>query len=438
MTRLLVPTERVRLCPEFVGIWEQSHEFFQSWNAGTNTTVPARKYNCIVPARLQSMHHLKSIPDGNVAVVFQDAGDASRIDQLLGPLSVQLEKPFVLRYCVSNKSFCSNQCFASSRDTSCLKHITPGSALLLYPRTTALSWDVEQQKDTDRRKRKPVEQPQLLRPVSSEMEQPQSLKEAQACSADVLRVDPRRALFGDEAALNQSARRAVLNRSLKKPQLCSEAESAALDLTRWPTSSQWAPTVVLEQQALHFDTSSMTAWESCGVVLHGKVVPCNQVAQALRRNGLPYNLTVPGNGDGHTVIRVSAGQNPMQALRQPSSRLKPRQPSGAAPEVVSGPSEPPMPKAGAAEMGAIEVEVECEADMEVDLDPSLVTVESFVVEQPALRLAPCVPADVLDIEAAATARAAPAATAAAAATTAAATYFFQVYSKSSTNVFVRT
>jgi hypothetical protein len=79
-------------------------------------TVPARKYN------------LKSIPDGNVAVVFQDANDALMIDQLLGPLAAQLEKPLALRYCSSIKSFCSDQCFASSRDKSCLTHVKPRRA----------------------------------------------------------------------------------------------------------------------------------------------------------------------------------------------------------------------------------------------------------------------------------------------------------------------
>lgn len=117
MTPLLVPTERVRLCPESFGTWGQSREIFQSWDTGMGATVPARKYN------------LKTIPDGNVAVVFQDAGDASTIDQLLGPLSVQLEKPLALRYCSSIKSFCSDQCFASSRDKSCLTHVKPRRAL---------------------------------------------------------------------------------------------------------------------------------------------------------------------------------------------------------------------------------------------------------------------------------------------------------------------
>ena len=116
MTPLLVPTERVRLCPESFGTWGQSREIFQSWDTGMGTTVPARKYI------------LKTIPDGNVAVVFQDAGDASAIDQLLGPLSVQLDKPLALRYCSSIKSFCSEACFASSRDKSCLAHVKPRRA----------------------------------------------------------------------------------------------------------------------------------------------------------------------------------------------------------------------------------------------------------------------------------------------------------------------
>ena len=60
MTRpLLVPSDRVRLCPEGMGTWGQSREIFQSWDTGMGTTVPARKYI------------LKTIPDGNVAVVFQ-------------------------------------------------------------------------------------------------------------------------------------------------------------------------------------------------------------------------------------------------------------------------------------------------------------------------------------------------------------------------------
>ena len=103
MTPLLVPTERVRMCPESFGTWGQSREIFQSWDTGMGTTVPARKYM------------LKTVPDGNVAVVFQDAADALAIDQLLGPLSVPLDKPLALRYCSSIKSFCSEACFASSR-----------------------------------------------------------------------------------------------------------------------------------------------------------------------------------------------------------------------------------------------------------------------------------------------------------------------------------
>ena len=116
MTPLLVPRERVRLCPESIGTWGQSREIFQSWSC-MGSTVPARKYN------------LKSIPDGNVAVVFQDASDASIIDKLLGPLAVQLDKPLALRYCSSIKSFCSDQCFASSRDKSCLTHVKPRRAV---------------------------------------------------------------------------------------------------------------------------------------------------------------------------------------------------------------------------------------------------------------------------------------------------------------------
>merc|ERR1719183_1583120 len=116
MSPLLVPCERVRLCPEGVGTWGQSREIFQSWDTGLGSTVPARKYN------------LKPTPDGNVAVVFQDAGDASMIDQLLGPMAVQPEKPLALRYCSSIKSFCADGCFASSRDKSCLTHVKPRRA----------------------------------------------------------------------------------------------------------------------------------------------------------------------------------------------------------------------------------------------------------------------------------------------------------------------
>jgi len=47
------------------------------------------------------------------------------IDQLLGPLAVQPEKPLALRYCSSIKSFCADTCFASSRDKSCLTHVKP-------------------------------------------------------------------------------------------------------------------------------------------------------------------------------------------------------------------------------------------------------------------------------------------------------------------------
>ena len=171
-TRLFVPTDRVRLCPESVGIWGQSPGFFQSWNAGTNTTVAARKYNV-------------KCPDGNVAVVFQDADDASRIDQLLGPLSVQFSKPFALRYCSANKSFCANECFASYHGTSCVKHghITPSSRTLL---------PLAERNDVAllTKQRKPVEQPQLLRP------EPQSFKKP-----------PSRTLFGDDGSQSVRAPR---------------------------------------------------------------------------------------------------------------------------------------------------------------------------------------------------------------------------------------
>jgi len=114
MTRpLLVPVERVRLCPETLGTWGQSREIFQSWDTGKGAVVPARKYN------------LTPTPDGNVAVVFQDAADANLIDQLLGPLSVTPERPLPLRYCSSIKTFCPDSCFASQRDKSCLSHVKP-------------------------------------------------------------------------------------------------------------------------------------------------------------------------------------------------------------------------------------------------------------------------------------------------------------------------
>ena len=114
MTRpLLVPSERVRLCPENMGTWGQSREIFQSWDTGKGAVVPARKYS------------LTPTPDGNVAVVFQDAGDAEKVDQLLGSLSVRPERPLPLRYCSSIKTFCPDSCFASQRDKSCMTHVKP-------------------------------------------------------------------------------------------------------------------------------------------------------------------------------------------------------------------------------------------------------------------------------------------------------------------------
>ena len=110
---LLVPVDRVRLCPESMGTWGQSREIFQSWDTGKGAVVPARKYN------------LSATPDGNVAVVFQDASDATLIDTLLGKDSVTPEQPLPLRYCSSIKTFCPESCFASQRDTSCLSHVKP-------------------------------------------------------------------------------------------------------------------------------------------------------------------------------------------------------------------------------------------------------------------------------------------------------------------------
>lgn len=114
MTRpLLVPSDRVRLCPEGMGTWGQSREIFQSWDTGKGAVVPARKYS------------LTPTPDGNVAVVFQDAADAEKVDQLLGTLSVRPEKSLPLRYCSSIKTFCPDSCFASQRDKSCMSHVKP-------------------------------------------------------------------------------------------------------------------------------------------------------------------------------------------------------------------------------------------------------------------------------------------------------------------------
>lgn len=106
---LLVPIERVRICPDTVGAWGQSREIYQAWDL-PGAVVPARKYR--QPA-LQ----------GKVAVVFQDEASAETVDLLLGPLSLKPENPFVLRYCSSIKSFCASDSFGSPKDKSCLAHI---------------------------------------------------------------------------------------------------------------------------------------------------------------------------------------------------------------------------------------------------------------------------------------------------------------------------
>jgi hypothetical protein len=108
---LPVPSERVRYCPDTLGLWGQSREIYQSWDTGLGAVVPARKYN------------LAPVPAGKVAVVLQDAADAKTVDRLLGPLAIKPDKPFMLRYCSSIKSFCADDCFSSSQDKSCLAHI---------------------------------------------------------------------------------------------------------------------------------------------------------------------------------------------------------------------------------------------------------------------------------------------------------------------------
>ena len=108
---LPVPCERVRYCPDTLGLWGQSREIYQSWDTGLGAVVPARKYN------------LAPVPAGKVAVVLQDAADAMTVDRLLGPLATKPDKPFMLRYCSSIKSFCADDCFSSSQDKSCLAHI---------------------------------------------------------------------------------------------------------------------------------------------------------------------------------------------------------------------------------------------------------------------------------------------------------------------------
>ena len=111
---LPVPIERVRYCPDTLGVWGQSREIYQSWDTGLGATVPARKYN-LAPAPAGKA--------GVVAVVLQDAADASALDAMLGPLATKPDKPFMLRYCSSIKSFCADDCFSSSQDKSCLAHI---------------------------------------------------------------------------------------------------------------------------------------------------------------------------------------------------------------------------------------------------------------------------------------------------------------------------
>ena len=108
---LPVPVERVRICPDTLGVWGQSREIYQSWDTGLGTVVPARKYN------------LSPVPDGKVAIVLQDAADAATVDRLIGPQSVKPDRTFLLRYCSSIKSFCADQCFGSPRDKSCMTHI---------------------------------------------------------------------------------------------------------------------------------------------------------------------------------------------------------------------------------------------------------------------------------------------------------------------------
>jgi hypothetical protein len=108
---LPVPIERVRFCPDNLGVWGQSREIYQSWDTGLGTVVPARKYI------------LSPVPDGKVAVVLQDAADAQTVDRLVGALAVKPDRPFLLRYCSSIKSFCADNCFGGSRDKSCMAHI---------------------------------------------------------------------------------------------------------------------------------------------------------------------------------------------------------------------------------------------------------------------------------------------------------------------------
>ena len=108
---LPVPISRVRYVPEELGIWGQSREIYQQWDTGLGATVAARKYA------------LAAVPAGKVAVVLQDATDANTVDYLLGPLATRPDRPFLLRYCSSIKSFCADDCFSAAHDKSCLAHI---------------------------------------------------------------------------------------------------------------------------------------------------------------------------------------------------------------------------------------------------------------------------------------------------------------------------
>lgn len=108
---LLVPNERVRICPDSLGVWGQSREIYQSWDTGLGAVIPARKY------------YLSPAQTGRVAVVLQDAADAETVDCLFAPQSVKPDRPFRLRYCPSIKSFCADECFGTAQDKSCSTHI---------------------------------------------------------------------------------------------------------------------------------------------------------------------------------------------------------------------------------------------------------------------------------------------------------------------------
>ena len=107
---LPVPNSRVRYVPEKLGTWGHSREIYQKWDTGLGATVSARKYALAV------------VPAGKVAVVLQGATEANTVDYLLGPLATAPDRPFLLRYCSSIKSFCSDDCFSNSHDKSCSAH----------------------------------------------------------------------------------------------------------------------------------------------------------------------------------------------------------------------------------------------------------------------------------------------------------------------------